>query len=179
MLRIQSITLGERRVPNFEEEKTMLKKSIPCGLFAVAALAFLLAPTTANAQSWADRWGVSRDSGYSGSSGGYRGGYSSPSSYTPATTSQSYYNSPQQDNRTVIIQMSVPADARIWFGETATKMGGTSRLFASPPLRPGQYVYQVHVQWNENGKVVDQTRRVTVQAGDRITLDFTGAEASR
>jgi uncharacterized protein (TIGR03000 family) len=161
------------------------KHSIVFGVISAAGL--LLAAHPASAQ-----WGPGQSgpnwnsggngSGYSGGNGGSYGGYSGYSgpSYAPATTSQSYYATPRQDSSSVLIQMRLPADARVWFDDTPTTVTGTSRLFASPPLAAGQYyAYQVRVQWNDNGKVVDRTRRVTIQAGDRITLDFTSAEASR
>ena len=120
------------------------------------------------------------------SGGGSSGGRSYGSRwYTPAptfapeapTTSQSFFNVPVRDNRTVLIDVRVPADAKIWFDDDATKQTGAERQFASPPLTPGKYFeYQIRAQWNENGKKKEQTRRVTFQAGDRIHLEFNSVE---
>jgi uncharacterized protein (TIGR03000 family) len=73
----------------------------------------------------------------------------------------------------VEITMHVPAGARIWFDGEATVQTGATRMFVSPPLDPErQYAYQIRVRWNEGGDVVERTRRLTVQAGDEIGLDF-------
>jgi uncharacterized protein (TIGR03000 family) len=67
--------------------------------------------------------------------------------------------------------MHVPSDARVWFDGTATSQSGTDRSFVSPSLDPGrEYVYHIRVQWDENGKVVERKRDVTVHPGDRINL---------
>jgi uncharacterized protein (TIGR03000 family) len=89
------------------------------------------------------------------------------------TTSQAFFNSPDQNNRSVLIQISVPDNAQIWFGDRATTQSGANRQFVSPPLTPGQfYVYEIRAQWDEGGRTVERIRRVTVQAGDRINLNL-------
>jgi uncharacterized protein (TIGR03000 family) len=96
----------------------------------------------------------------------------------PAATSQSFFNNPNQDDRSVLIQMSVPEGAQVWFGDRGTTQTGASRQFVSPPLTPGQlYVYDVRVRWNRDGQPAERTQRVTVRAGDRINLDFNSAES--
>jgi len=73
----------------------------------------------------------------------------------------------------VVITAIVPADAQIWFDGTATTQTGASRQFYSPPVGTGQnYVYRIRIVAGDR----DDTRRVSVRGGDRITLDFTGAE---
>ena len=105
-----------------------------------------------------------------------------PTYYAPAvtpapTTSESFFSAPVRDKRTVLIDVRVPADAKIWFDDDSTKQTGAERQFVSPPLTPGKYFeYQIRAQWNENGQKKEQTRRVTFQSGDRIQLDFTSAQ---
>ena len=71
------------------------------------------------------------------------------------------------------IAMRVPDGARIWFDGEETTQTGTSRKFVSPPLDPGrEYTYEVRVQWKEGEDMVERTRRLTVQAGDHIGLEF-------
>jgi uncharacterized protein (TIGR03000 family) len=75
----------------------------------------------------------------------------------------------------VEITVHVPAGAHIWFDGEATMQTGTTRVFVSPPLEPErQYAYEVRVRWSEGGDTVERTRRLSVQAGDQIGLDFSG-----
>jgi uncharacterized protein (TIGR03000 family) len=72
--------------------------------------------------------------------------------------------------------LQVPANAEIWFDGAATRQTGTTREFISPPLKSGHdYSYQVRVRATNGDQSFDKTRRVDVRAGDRITLDFGGA----
>jgi uncharacterized protein (TIGR03000 family) len=77
------------------------------------------------------------------------------------------------DPNAVSINIRVPADAKVWFDGQSTRQQGTIRQFVSPPLPQGQdYTYDIKAEWTENGQTVDKTRTVTVQAGDRLTLDM-------
>jgi uncharacterized protein (TIGR03000 family) len=142
---------------------------------AVFALGALLLTTEKAAAQWGPGqqgplW--NQNQGYSGRS------YTPARTFAPApTTSQSFFDAPLRDNRTVLIDVRVPADARIWFDDDSTKQTGPERLFVSPPLTRGKYYeYQVRAQWNENGKKLERTRRITVQAGDQIHLEFNSAQ---
>jgi uncharacterized protein (TIGR03000 family) len=126
---------------------------------------------------------------YSPSSwGGYRG-WSSPrySSYTMGTSGGGFYASepgapsyysegegmPPVSERAVLINLQVPPEAQVWFGDHKTEQGGMFRQFVSPPLEPGQpYTYDIRVQWNANGEPVTRERTLRVQAGDQMNLDF-------
>jgi uncharacterized protein (TIGR03000 family) len=69
--------------------------------------------------------------------------------------------------------VEVPANAEVYLEGVKTRQTGTSRVFVSPPLTPGQqYVYEVRARWTENGQPVEQTRSLTVSAGQRITVRF-------
>jgi len=73
----------------------------------------------------------------------------------------------------VVINTIVPAGATVSFDGVQTTQKGTHRRFVSPPLEAGHtYAYRVHVV----GQNLDDTRRLSVRAGEEITLDFTGAE---
>ena len=66
-----------------------------------------------------------------------------------------------------------PPDAEISFEGSKTAQIGSSRLYVSPPLVPGEnYTYTVRVSWKENGGEVTQTRKVMVRAGDRLSVVF-------
>ncbi len=69
------------------------------------------------------------------------------------------------------VTMIVPADAKVFFDGDATTQTGTERTYLSPALPRGkQFHYNVLVRWTENGKAVEQTRRVTVRAGSRVRI---------
>ena len=75
----------------------------------------------------------------------------------------------------VQIRVHVPLGARLWFDGHETAQIGTERIFASPPLEAGrEFTYEVRLQWRDGEKVVERTRRLAVQAGDQISLDYTG-----
>ncbi len=72
-----------------------------------------------------------------------------------------------------VVALRLPADAEVWFDGTRINLEGTERKLTTPPLEPGQsYYYHVRARWTENGRPVEQTRKVNVQAGDRTVVDF-------
>jgi uncharacterized protein (TIGR03000 family) len=98
--------------------------------------------------------------------------YESGPVYAPQVqTTYSYYPPEPEIANTATIQLHVPDDALVWFDGAATVSRGADRTFSSPSLTPGaEYVYQIRVQWTENGKTVETTRAVTLHAGDRINM---------
>ena len=128
--------------------------------------------------------------------GGYYGGYDYPSyaysypyysDYYPSVAiapssvpSTSYYYNPSvnvtapNQSTAATVDVNVPANAKVWFDDSATTQTGTMRVFASPPLDPsGTYHYNVRVQWNDNGQMKEETRRVEVRPGQTSVVDFT------
>lgn len=111
--------------------------------------------------------------------------YGTPSIVTPVlptstplmTTSTEDYSYPPPsteptDNK-AMVQVIVPADAKVWFDGTSTKQTGTDREFVTPKLTPGDnYSYTVKAQWMEDGKPVDRTMKVKVQANKVSLVDF-------
>jgi uncharacterized protein (TIGR03000 family) len=160
----------------------MCRLHFSLGVFALGAL--LLATEKSAAQGF----GPGQQGPYwsgGGSSGGRSYGsrwYTPAPTYAPVispapTTSQSFFSAPVRDNRAVLIDVRVPADAKIWFDDDPTKQTGAERQFVSPRLTPGKYYeYQIRAQWNQNGKKLDRTQRITFQAGDQIHLDFNSVE---
>jgi uncharacterized protein (TIGR02246 family) len=72
-----------------------------------------------------------------------------------------------------IITIAVPPDAAIFFDGTATTQRGSERRFVSPPLERGRkYDYEIRARWMENGRVVQQARKVSVTGGDTVRVDF-------
>jgi uncharacterized protein (TIGR03000 family) len=65
-------------------------------------------------------------------------------------------------------------DAELWVEGQKTRSSGPTRRFVSPPLQPGKYTYRFQARWSESGTLMELTREVRVQPGDRITVDFAG-----
>lgn len=72
------------------------------------------------------------------------------------------------------IWLHVPKSAEIWVNGVKTKQTGELRYFFSPPLTPGKkYSYQMRLRWMKDGKPVEETQRILVQAFLTIRRDFT------
>jgi uncharacterized protein (TIGR03000 family) len=136
-------------------------------------------------------------SGYYGSYPTWSGSYptysysSLPRSYFNPSTTYSYANpsdtgsyysygaapSPQVSD-TALVNIRLPdANAEVWVEGQQTRQRGTWREYISPPLNPDKnYVYDIRARWTENGKEVERTRTVPVQANGVATVDFTAPE---
>jgi uncharacterized protein (TIGR03000 family) len=72
------------------------------------------------------------------------------------------------------VSVHVPADAQVWFDDSPTKQTGEQRQYVTPTLPPDRdYTYAVRARWTADGKVVDQTRTITVRANGSTSVDFT------
>jgi len=154
-------------------------------LIAVAVVCAL--PGVSSAQYWSAEGPATRhDSGYVDpweASAGV-GPYWSGPRYTPSNyLSYSSYGVPSgyfmprvpaTEEWVASIQVQVPANAEIWFDNSKTTQTGEMRTYVSPPLENGKTLaYVVHARWTDaSGKVVDQTKRVEVQAGQFSSTDF-------
>jgi len=89
-------------------------------------------------------------------------------------TSGYYSPSDSMNNRSILVQLHVPADAQVWFDGNATQQQGEWRDYISPPVdtdKPLQY--EVRVSWTDaNGQKVDKTQAIKVRAGHRSVLDL-------
>jgi uncharacterized protein (TIGR03000 family) len=74
----------------------------------------------------------------------------------------------------VLLRIRVPPDAIVRINGAATAQQGMRREFVSSGLVPGRsYTFVVSAQWTEpNGQTMEQERRISVQGGDRRTVDF-------
>lgn len=103
---------------------------------------------------------------YSATPGSYQAFY-------PSTGSIGAPAMPTGVDRVVHFDIRVPADAEIWFDGAKTESVGPAREFVSPALVPDhRYTYEIRARWKEGGREVTQTRRVTVHAGERVSLTF-------
>jgi uncharacterized protein (TIGR03000 family) len=105
--------------------------------------------------------------------------YPASSSYAAAPQSgqyQSFYYSPDTDQpeRRAHVEVVVPQNAEVWFDNHKTQQTGTDRFFVSPPIEPNyKYHYDIKARWMDNGRAVERDKKVTVQAGQQLRLDFT------
>ena len=73
---------------------------------------------------------------------------------------------------TALVQIYVPTDsAELWFNGVKTAATGLKREFTTPELAPGRlYSYEVRARWMADGKQIDVTRTLQVQAGAQAVL---------
>jgi uncharacterized protein (TIGR03000 family) len=94
--------------------------------------------------------------------------------YTPSTSDYSYGAFAPQNDRANIRVILPRADAKVWFSDSPTEQTGEMRQFVSPKLEPNKnYAYDVKVQWEENGKLVNHKRHVKVSPNSSVSVDFT------
>jgi uncharacterized protein (TIGR03000 family) len=172
--------------------------AIRFGALAFAGIGLLLVAGPASAQqgwpmngsNWSYYGGSRGTSSYAPSY--YPAPATSYSSYSYRPAYEEYYNGgianggvpsagyyygayvPTQNN-TAHIRLVVPTDAKVWFGDAATKQGGAIRDFESPALAPGrEYVYDVKLRWRDrDGQEVTRTRQLTVSANGYVSVDLT------
>lgn len=77
------------------------------------------------------------------------------------------------------ITVAVPADAELWFQGQKTTQKGALRQFQTPALKPGSFTYEVKASWEDKGKKVQQTRTISVKAGDHLNVFFTQPETEK
>jgi uncharacterized protein (TIGR03000 family) len=71
------------------------------------------------------------------------------------------------------ITVMVPADAKIWFGDSMMASTGSVRDFDTPPLASGKkYTYTIHATWKEDGHEVTETQQVEFTPGQHIDVRF-------
>jgi uncharacterized protein (TIGR03000 family) len=72
-----------------------------------------------------------------------------------------------------VITLHVPAGAIVQFDGVRTQQVGITRHFETPPLVPGRsYSYDVSVSWIDGSRAVVRQRRLSLWAGEHITLSF-------
>jgi uncharacterized protein (TIGR03000 family) len=77
----------------------------------------------------------------------------------------------------VYLTVRVPDGAQVWVADVASNQAGPVRTFVSPAIEPGvEYVYTVKATWTVDGQPMTRTQRVTVRAGERVTVDLTQPE---
>lgn len=101
---------------------------------------------------------------------------SAPAAPTSGTAAEEdyAYGSLDDAGKVAIIRLRVLENAQVWIDGNATSQTGTSRPFVTPALDPGKdYSYEIRARWTDDGRTVEQTRKITVQSGDRMTVNLT------
>jgi uncharacterized protein (TIGR03000 family) len=161
----------------------MMRRVLSCVVLILACVA-LLALTDASVMAGPTSGGHSHGSNAWG--GGGSSYYAAPiyaapvyvvpgAVASPAPGGAFYYAPEAGESNAGVINVTVPANAEIWFNNYKTKLTGTSRTFVSPPLDPNQtHRYHVRVRWLENGQEVVQERDVPVAPGTQTSVQFAG-----
>ncbi len=83
------------------------------------------------------------------------------------------------DNLAHLEIRSPGTDTEVWLNGVRTKQTGTEQRYKSPPIHPGEkYSYEVRARWTENGKPVEVTRTVLVQANERVNVELVSPAAA-
>jgi uncharacterized protein (TIGR03000 family) len=100
-----------------------------------------------------------------------------PVKYRVEVSTQQEKTTGDEANLAVLIG-HLPEDADIWFeGMDMGRKNVSLREFVSPELVPGKnYVYDVRVNWVEDGHRAEQDLKVRVHAGDVLCLDLRAAK---
>ena len=97
--------------------------------------------------------------------------------YTPVQPAQAAAEEQEEPVRNAapaMLEVRVPANAKLWVEDGKTHQDGAVRSFISPELQPGKaFTYTIRAHWiSTTGEVVDETRQVKVLAGRRTMVDF-------
>jgi uncharacterized protein (TIGR03000 family) len=124
--------------------------------------------------------------GSAGGSYGSAGGYyvsandsAAPAGYytasTPSTATAGYYVETSAAAAPSVnvgyLNVSVPADAKVYLQDQLMTVTGTQRRFVTPELTAGvQHVYTVKVEVVRNGQTVTKTTQATIAAGQEVAV---------
>lgn len=114
-------------------------------------------------------WGSS-----GGSSGGSHGGMAAPAdSEAPAPPEGDSTGSNFGLLNAVVLDVTLPADARVYINDRLTRSTGASRRYVSDGLDIGSlYTYELRAEVIRQGRRLVKTEKVQLKAGDEVTIDF-------
>jgi uncharacterized protein (TIGR03000 family) len=145
------------------------QRGIATAMLGIAALLLLGGKSNAQQNSLVFPWQAqgARQSPYI-----YQSAPSSPN----IENSRAFYPSSANADK-VLVEVRVPAGAKIFFEGAKTTQTGEVRHFVSPSLAEGyNYTYHVQATWTENGREVNQSRSFNVRRGDFIHMIITRDE---
>jgi uncharacterized protein (TIGR03000 family) len=148
-------------------------------VLSIAALLLMVGQSYGQQNSMVFPWQAQAyRQGGNGDPRAFRGSFSLPSapavspSANVENTRAFYAGSSDADK--VLIDVTVPADAKITLQGAKTTQTGSVRRFVSPPIAAGyQYAYNIQATWMEHGREVSQSRSFTVRPGDVVHVTFT------
>lgn len=109
--------------------------------------------------------GGSAGGSYGGSAGGSYGG-------TLVVTPEAAAHVPVS-NDAVLLTVEVPRDAKVWINKHETASTGETRLYTSHGMTPEKkYDFTVRMRAYIDGKWVDKTKKVALEAGERETVSL-------
>jgi uncharacterized protein (TIGR03000 family) len=119
--------------------------------------------------------GYGSSGGWSGSSGGgygsSGGAYGSDGGYHVASLAGTTGATPE--TRVAYLNLSVPANARVYLQNQPMTLTGTARRFVTPELEDGkQHSYTVRVEVARDGKTLSKTTRTAIKAGQEVVINF-------
>jgi len=124
-----------------------------------------------------------------GSGSGCHGGCHGSSYGSGCHGSSGYYGTPAAGGmnggynygslgNAALINVKVAPNATLTFDDQPTQQTGEFRQFMTPTLEPGKnFSYTVHAKWQDGGRDMDQSRKVSVRAGQQAQVDFNTAQA--
>jgi uncharacterized protein (TIGR03000 family) len=75
--------------------------------------------------------------------------------------------------RSVILNVRVPNEAKVFVNGMATTSTGSDRRFVSNGLEPGfSYTYELRAEVERDGRMVTETKEIKVVAGQSVELAF-------
>lgn len=97
-----------------------------------------------------------------------------PAGVAATSASVAMPKGPPVESASASMLVRVPANADVYCDGIKMTLTGSERNFVSPPLPPGRiYPYEIRVHYvGADGKPIEQTRQVQVQAGQKTTVDF-------
>jgi uncharacterized protein (TIGR03000 family) len=127
---------------------------------------------------WGGYYGPYYDSGCSSCLG--KATYGTPSASQAAAIASSAPTNSGISTDSGLLTVSVPADAKVTVNGHETRSTGSRRQYYSSGLESGRrYPYVVRAQIVRDGQVREDTRTVTLTAGQSAAMDFAFDAASR
>jgi uncharacterized protein (TIGR03000 family) len=111
-----------------------------------------------------------------GSSGGSYGSYGGGYYMASTSTASGYYvasttATAKPSTAVAHLNVSVPADAKVYLENKLMTLTGTDRRFVTPELPVGSpYVYNVKVEIERNGQTISKTTEAAITAGQEIAV---------
>jgi uncharacterized protein (TIGR03000 family) len=91
---------------------------------------------------------------------------------TPPSLEKATSGLPTLEN-SALLTISVPYEAKITINGLATQSTGSRRQYASFGLQPGlNYQYDIHAEIVRDGKIVEESKTVTLTAGQQEAVAF-------